>query len=93
MKISQQKREKISEQILVVLYSKSPQPLFTSHIAREIARDEEFIKNILLKLKDKNILTEIKKNSRGKQYKRRSRWKLTEQAYNIYKDHQKINRS
>lgn len=88
MKISQQKKEKISEQILAVLYPKSPQPLFTSHISREIARDEEFIKNLLLDLKNKNILTEIKKNSKGKQYKRRSRWKLTEQAYNAYKNHQ-----
>ena len=66
---------------------------FLHEIKITINLDEEFIKNILLKLKDKNILTEIKKNSKGKQYKRRSRWKLTEQAYNIYKDHQKINRS
>jgi predicted transcriptional regulator with HTH domain len=44
MKISEQKIEKISEQILAMLYSISPKSLFTSHIAKEIARDEEFRK-------------------------------------------------
>ena len=47
MKISDKKKEKISEQILALLYSINPQSLFTLHIAREIARDEEFIKKIL----------------------------------------------
>jgi len=88
MKISKNKLEKISEQILAVIYSKSPQPLFTSHIAKEIARDEEFVKNLLLGLKEKNILTEIKKNPKGKEYKKRSRWKFSEPAYNVYKNHQ-----
>ena len=46
MKISIQKREKISEQILAYLYSISPRPSFTSHIAEELARDEEFIKGV-----------------------------------------------
>lgn len=37
MKISKEKKEKISEQILAVLYSLNPQTIFTSHIAKEIA--------------------------------------------------------
>ena len=44
MKISEQKIEKISEQILATLYSVSPKSLFTSYIAKEIARDEESLK-------------------------------------------------
>ena len=40
MKISDKKRDKISEQILAFLYSISLKPAFTSHIAQEVARDE-----------------------------------------------------
>jgi predicted transcriptional regulator with HTH domain len=85
MKISDKKREKILEQILAYLYAQSPKPIFTSHIALEIARDEEFIKNLLNELKKKKLVIEIKKNSKGIQYFKRSRWKLTEQVYNSYK--------
>ena len=88
MKISEKKRQKISEQILALLYSKSPQSLFTSQIAQELARDEEFIKKILLEIKDKNLVLEIKKNPKGKQYLRRSRWRLSDNTYTVYRNHQ-----
>ena len=85
MKISEEKKEKISEQILAYLYSVNPKPIFTLHIAREIARDEEFIKKILIGLKNKNFVIEIKKNPKGVHYRKRSRWKLTEEIYKIYR--------
>lgn len=88
MKISNEKIEKISEQILFLLYSISPKSLFTSYIAKEIARDEEFVKKILLRLKQKKLILEIKKNPKGFDYIRRSRWKLTDSTYEIYKKHQ-----
>lgn len=88
MKISEQKIKKISEQILAILYSISPRSLFTSYVAQEIARDEEFTKKILLMLKKKDLVIEIKKNSKGIQYLRRSRWSLTNAAYNGYKQYQ-----
>lgn len=88
MKISEEKKEKISEQILAFLYSVTPKPFFTFHIAKEIARDEEFIKKILLDLKKKNLVVEIKKNPQGMPYARRSRWKLSDEAYNAYKKNQ-----
>lgn len=88
MKISEQKIEKISEQILAMLYSISPKSLFTSHIAKEIARDEEFTKSILLRLRDKKLVMEIRKNSQGVSYVRRIRWSLTNAAYNTYKQYQ-----
>lgn len=91
MKISQKKREKISEQILALLFEKNPESLFTSHIAREIARDEEFIKKLLLEMKKKKLVVQIKKNSKGIEYLKRSRWRLTEQVYKIYKQHQEHN--
>ena len=88
MKISNQKKEKISEQILLVLYSSTPSPIFTSHIAKEIARDEEFVKYLLNELKNKKLVIEIKKNPKGIEYIKRSRWKLTDGAYEAYKQHQ-----
>ena len=91
MQISYKKKEKIYEQILALLFSKSPKALFTNQIASEIARDEEFIKNLLLELKKKNLVMQINKNPNGIDYKRRSRWKLTEIVYKAYKQHQEIN--
>ena len=88
MKISEKKREKISEQILAVLYSISPKLLFTSYIAQEIARDEEFVKELLLELKKKNLVVEITKNPKGVPYLKRSRWKISDVAYQAYKKHQ-----
>lgn len=88
MKISSEKREKISEQILAFLYSVSPKSVFTFHIARETARDEEFVKKLLLDLKSKKLVLEIKKNSKGRTYVRRSRWKLSDTAYKVYKESQ-----
>jgi len=88
MKISEQKKEKISEQILALLYSISPKPLFTLNIAKEIARDEEFVKALLLQLKKKEFIIEIKKNPKGLPYLRRSRWKLSDAVYQAYKKHQ-----
>jgi len=88
MRISEKKRQKISEQVLALLYFKSPQSLFTSQIAQEIARDEEFIKKILLELNKKSFILEIKKNSKGIQYLKRSRWRLSDNTYIAYKNHQ-----
>ena len=85
MKISKIKIEKISEQILALLYSSSLKTLFTSQIAFEIARDEEFTKKILINLKNKGIVKEIKKNPKGIKYLKRSRWQLSDETYKIYR--------
>ena len=81
MKISNKKRDKIQEQILGLLYSIAPKSLFTSHIAQEVARDEEFTKKLLSELKKKKLVVEINKNSKGIPYIRRSRWKISDIAY------------
>lgn len=88
MKISKEKREKISEQILLLLYSKTPLALFTSKIAQEIARDEEFTKTLLMELKKKKLVIEIKKNPKGMLYIKRSRWRMGDEVYKAYKEHQ-----
>ncbi len=88
MKISDEKKEKISEQILAYLFSVSPDSRFTFHIAKEIARDEEFTKSLLQDLKEKRLITEVKKNPNGETYSKRSRWCLSDVAYGIYRDRQ-----
>jgi hypothetical protein len=91
MRISKEKREKISEQILALLFSNSPKLLFTFDIAKEIARDEEFVKELLLGMKRKSLVAEVKKNPEGISYKRRIRWKLSDRAYKAYKSQLNIN--
>ena len=86
MKLSKEKRDKISEQILSHLYHSFPKSLFTAEIAREIARDEEFVKAIMIDLKTKNLVVSIKKNPKGVFYVRRIRWRLTSQAHSAYKE-------
>ncbi|MFA5953692.1 MAG: hypothetical protein WC812_03800 [Candidatus Pacearchaeota archaeon] len=90
MKISSKKKDKILEQILAYLFSQNPKPIFTAYIALEIARDEEFTKKLLLELKQKNLISEIKKNPSGRDYLKRARWKLTEEAYVLYKNIQEV---
>jgi len=83
--ISQKKRDKISEQILHYLFTTSPESKFTSQIAEEIARDEEFTKTLLNDLSKKELLSIITKNPQGTQYIRRQRWRLSSKAYEAYK--------
>lgn len=85
MRLSQQKRDRISEQILSMLYHDFPKTFFTAEIAREIARDEEFIKALMNTLQDKKLVTCIKKNPEGEFYSRRQRWRISNGAYDAYK--------
>lgn len=87
-KISKQKTEKISEQILSHLYSIFPKQIFTSEIAKELARDEEFIKKLLKELEKKELVIKINRNPQGAQYLRRERWRISNKAHKIYKQHQ-----
>lgn len=84
-RISETKENKIKEAILHLLFQHSPKMLFTYHIAQELARDEEYIKKLLQELETKNLVVGVKKNSQGKDYSRRIRWRLTAEAYDAYK--------
>ena len=88
MKLSKEKRDKISEQILACLYHNFPKQMFTSEISREIARDEEYTKQLLKELWQNNLVVPIKKNSKGIAFTRRIKWRLSNQAYSAYKLHQ-----
>ncbi len=87
MQISKEKRERIAEQILSFLYHRFPIAEFTASIAKEIARDEEFVKKLLFELKEKELVVAIKKNPKGSPYSRRIRWRLSNKAYQAYKQH------
>ena len=86
--ISQQKREKIQEQILFHLYSIFPKQVFISDIAKELARDEEFIKILLFELEKKQLVIKINKNPKGIIYSRRLRWRISNKTHEIYSKHQ-----
>lgn len=88
MKISQEKRDKIKEQILLLLYHSFPTQPFTAEIARDLARDEEFIKILLVELKEKGLVLLIRKNAQGETFSRRLRWRLTNKVYEIYQQRQ-----
>jgi len=85
MRLSQEKRDKISEQVLSYLYHNFPSQKFTVEISRELARDEEFIKSLMLDLKKKGLVIDIRKNPQGIDYSRRIRWRLSNNAYSAYK--------
>lgn len=86
--ISKEKKDKIKEQILHYLFEISPEAVHTNNIAISIARDEEFTKLLLKELKDKNLVNEINRNQTGMDYIRRQRWRLSQQAFDIYSKHQ-----
>ncbi|MCL6500687.1 MAG: hypothetical protein K6T16_01485 [Candidatus Pacearchaeota archaeon] len=84
-RISSKKEEKIKESVLNLLFQNSPKALFTAKIAMEIARDEEYVKKLLSELEQKGFVVAIKKNSKGRDYKRRVRWRLDTKVYDAYK--------
>lgn len=83
-RLSNQKKERIKEQILLFLFSSFPKQFFTSDIAREIARDEEYIKKLLLELESKDLVVKINRNPEGILYEKRLRWRISNKAYSVY---------
>jgi len=86
--VSSKKKDKIAEQITHFLFESSPDSKFTSEIAENVARDEEFTKALLQDLEKKKIIVSIDKNPSGKDYSRRRRWRLSNEAYEVYSKHQ-----
>lgn len=84
MKISKDKVQKIKENILSFLYSRSPQPIFTADIASETARDEEFIKKLMLEMEKERLVLGVRKNNQGIIYLRRTRWRLSSHIFEAY---------
>ncbi len=85
VRISEEKKKRIMEQILLTLYENFPKSLFTAEISRLVARDEEFIKSLMFDLKQKGLVVQIRKNPKGVPYSRRIRWRLSNKAQDTYK--------
>ena len=85
MKLSDKKKDKIKEAILSYLFHNSPNAYFTAQIAAEIARDEEFTKVLLNELEAKDFVKSVKKNDKGKEYEKRTRWRIAPRIYETYK--------
>lgn len=83
--ISNKKRSKISEQILSYLYNISPEAEFTSKIAEEIIRDEEFTKSLLEELEKNRLVIRVNKGPDGQDYTKWQRWRLSNVAFEAYK--------
>jgi len=84
MRLSKDKKDRISEQVLSFLYHIFPNHPFTAEIAREVVRDEEFIKRLLFELKEKGLVVPIRKNIKGEPFTRRLKWRLTQKVYDVY---------
>jgi predicted transcriptional regulator with HTH domain len=83
-RISDSKIKKIEEQVLYFLYSIFPRQVFTSDIARELARDEEFMKSLLINLDKKGLIIKVDKNPEGIKYERRLRWRISNKTHLVY---------
>ncbi|HIH17584.1 MAG TPA: hypothetical protein HA282_05355 [Nanoarchaeota archaeon] len=82
--ISEDKIKRIKETILSYLYHNSPGAFYTYNIAQEIVRDEEFTKRLLQELTKEELVAKVGKNSRGINYLRRARWRLSNKAFKAY---------
>ena len=74
-RISKKTFERIASDVVSVLYSRYPVPLTTRAIAREVARDNEFIKSVLTFLESKKLVVSVKKDC-GRWMK----WKISRAA-------------
>jgi ADP-ribose pyrophosphatase YjhB (NUDIX family) len=74
VKLSSKTLNLLKDDIISILYENNLKPLLTKEIASELRRDKEFTKTLLNELKQQGILTEVKKNNKGKDYIKRIKW-------------------
>jgi predicted transcriptional regulator len=84
-KLSDNKIKKLKEEILTLLYHNDLKAMFTNEIASSLIRDEEFIKKLLLELKNDNLVIEVTKSKNGYEYTKWKRWSLSPKAREAYK--------
>lgn len=89
--IADKTRKRISEQVLGYLFSTAPESRYTADIAKELARDEEFMKSLLHDLEKKKLVIKITKNAAGIDFTRRQRWRLSNQTFEAYSRMQRTN--
>ena len=76
VKLSLKTKQHLKDDIVSVLYDKSPRSLFAFTIALELRRDKEFVKGLLIELESLGIVERMAKNARGQPYTRRVKWRI-----------------
>ena len=76
----------LKDDIISIIYENQLKPLLSIEIANELRRDKEFTKRLLFELKKQGILEEIKKNNKGKDYIKRSRWAIKKEVISKYNE-------
>ena len=82
-KVSDEKKEKLKEEVLRVVYESYPTFLYTYQVADSLIRDDEFILDLLKELKGNNFLTCLEETT-GNNIKRK--WGLKKEVYEKYKE-------
>lgn len=82
-KISKKREEKIKEEVLGLLYE-NIKGMSTYNIGEEILRDDEFVLRLLEEMEEKGVVKQVKKNTKGKEYKARRMWALSKEAFEAY---------
>jgi len=86
VKLSNKILNLLKDDIISILYENILNPPLTMKISNELRRDKEFTKKLLLELKEQGIITEIKKNNKGKNYIKRSRWAIKQEVLEKFKN-------
>jgi len=82
-KVSNEKREKLKEELLRIIYENYPGFLYTYQVAEFLIRDDEFVLDLLNELKNKNLIMCLEETS-GDNIKRK--WGLKKEVYEKYKE-------
>jgi hypothetical protein len=86
VKLSSKTTSLLKDDIISIIYENQLNPLLTIEIAKELRRDKEFTKSLLEELKKQDVLVEIKKNNKGKNYIKRSRWAINQEVLNKFQN-------
>ncbi len=81
--ISREKKDKLKEEILRIIYENYPGFLYTYQVAESLIRDDEFVLSLLKELKNNELLTCIEETT-GNNIKRK--WGLKKEVYEKYKE-------
>ncbi len=86
VRLSEKTKLVLKADISSILYENPLRALFTKEIAFELRRDKEFTKALLLGMEKEGLVERIFKNSNGKLYKERIKWRIPEMVLKMYKE-------
>lgn len=86
VKLSETTIKFLEDDIISILYDKAPISMFTYDIAKELRRDKQFTKKILLGLSKKELVETVKKNKNGIEYKKRMKWRIPSRVLKAFEN-------